>query len=495
MSASREKKRRQNQTPAEAAGAGASPKRQGMNRTLKRILIVAAAVVVIAAIVFLGMVSTGFFAKHGTAAVAAGHNLTAAEVNYFYNTAYSNNSSTMSYFVDSSVPLDEQAFPGDSYDTWADYLMDVALSSAAATYAVYDEALANGYTISESGAEAIENNLQMFDLYASVYGYSSADAYLTYVFGAGSTVEDYRNYMTVNTIAEEYSASISEGLTYTQEDIDAYYGEHAEDFDAVNFRIFAISADSSAEDAEAALAEAEETAKAMAEASQGDEDTFLALALENTAEESQETYDAATATLREDYIKASAPDACQEWLFDAARQPGDATYVANGETGYYVLYFVGQADYSYLLPNVRHILVSVSDTTDEDAMATAQEEAQAILDEFLAGEQTEEAFAALADEKSDDTSEGGLIEAIAPGVTVESFEDWAYDEARQTGDTGLIESTYGYHVMYFAGYSDTTYLSYKVENTMRTDDFNGWYTLVTANAGYTTNSFFLRFAA
>jgi len=34
---------------------------------------------------------------------------------------------------------------------------------------------------------------------------------------------------------------------------------------------------------------------------------------------------------------------------------------------------------------------------------------------------------------------------------VEEFENWIYDEARKAGDTGVVKTDYGYHVMYFIG--------------------------------------------
>jgi len=30
-----------------------------------------------------------------------------------------------------------------------------------------------------------------------------------------------------------------------------------------------------------------------------------------------------------------------------------------------------------------------------------------------------------------------------------TFEDWSYDAARKPGDTGIVQTEYGYHVMYF----------------------------------------------
>ena len=145
------------------------------------------------------------------------------------------------------------------------------------------------------------------------------------------------------------------------------------------------------------------------------------------------------------------------------------------------------------MPNVRHILISVSDTTDEEAMAEAQAKAEDILAQFEAGEQTEDAFAALAQENSADNAEaGGLYENIYPGQKVDAFNDWCYDPARQVGDTGIVQTNYGYHVMYFCGRGDNL-RDYLVESALREADYTAWNDAVTADAAYTTNSLGMHF--
>lgn len=110
--------------------------------------------------------------------------------------------------------------------------------------------------------------------------------------------------------------------------------------------------------------------------------------------------------------------------------------------------------------NVRHILLSVQGTTDEEGNTVSSEadwdscekEAQAVLDQWLAGDKTEESFAALANEKSTDAgsnTSGGLYENVFEGQMVKPFEDWCFDASRKPGDTGLVRSDFGYHVMYF----------------------------------------------
>ena len=65
---------------------------------------------------------------------------------------------------------------------------------------------------------------------------------------------------------------------------------------------------------------------------------------------------------------------------------------------------------------------------------------------------------------------------------VDTFNDWIFDASRQPGDTGIVETTYGYHVMYFVG-QDLPYWKVQVTNALKDQDFNTWYTEKTD--GYT----------
>jgi hypothetical protein len=141
-----------------------------------------------------------------------------------------------------------------------------------------------------------------------------------------------------------------------------------------------------------------------------------------------------------------------DWAFDSARKAGDVTladYDATSSYYYYVVRFEGRELDESATHDVRHILIS-----GDDAEATAQD----LLDQWKAGEATEDSFAALAEENSEDSgsaSSGGLISAITPTSSyVESFRDWAVDASRQPGDTGLVESSYGWHIMYYVGSGD-----------------------------------------
>ena len=115
--------------------------------------------------------------------------------------------------------------------------------------------------------------------------------------------------------------------------------------------------------------------------------------------------------------------------------------------------------------DVRHVLLMPENGTtgddgypvysDEDWEACRQK-AQDLYDAWLAGDQSEESFAQLAMEHSEDgnAAQGGIYEGVTKGYMVETFDSWCFDEARQVGDHGLVKTEYGYHLMFFVGSQD-----------------------------------------
>lgn len=122
--------------------------------------------------------------------------------------------------------------------------------------------------------------------------------------------------------------------------------------------------------------------------------------------------------------------------------------------------------------NVRHILITPqadeNAETDENGQpvlteqnwTNAQMKADEIYKMWQEGDATEETFAALATEYTEDPgsmSTGGLYEEIYPGQMMQEFNDWCFDTARQVGDTAVVKTSYGYHIMYFSGVCDHPY--------------------------------------
>ena len=515
MSASRQKKLRKEQ--ASAAPQTKRPAVSEEEKAAKRLKLWSIVFYIIIGLMVVGILvaavfNSGLPQRMLTAVTVGNHKLSVAEMNYYFLDTVNSNS-YLGYMVDNNTPLDEQEY-GDG-QTWADYLLETAVTSARDNYAIYDEAIANGYTLTEEDQAQIDQQIQTMETYASLYGYNSVSAFLRANYGAGCNESNYRAYLEVQAIATGYNNQIVEGLTYTQEEIDAEAAENPTDYTSYDYRYYLVStsnyyetdADEHTEEETAAAKEAAQAAaQQLLDDSQGDGEKFWeaahALMHANDGEETtgetepeettgetqpEETGDTTEeedthedTTLYENTLKSSMPSILSDWLTDSARQAGDTTVIeASNDAGYYAVMFLGSNDNTEVpTVNVRHILISTSDSVTAEDARSQIEEIQAEYEE----DPTEEHFAELAETYSSDTgsnTNGGLYENVAPGQMVEEFNDWIFADSRQAGDVGIVETDYGCHLMYFVGDGEYSYRDTLVVNALMQAEYDEWYTTLT----------------
>ena len=466
----------------------------------------------------------GYQDKHGTYVTVGDHDVQRSEYEYYYyssiNNLYANYGNYLSYMgLDLSKPLDEQAYMENM--TWKDYFDQQAVSQLKQVYALTDAAEAAGFEYDASAdvddfAESIETG-------AANANISAAD-YLKSSYGTLATMDKVKAYVEKSSMATAYYNSIEDATEITDEEVSDYYDENKDNYDSVDYLACKIAADMpetetvAAEETTASETETGETEalseeeKAAREAEKKAAEEAAMTAAKEKADEmleqiSDETSfenlyaDYATdadAELRKTNAKKSSisPTGVGQWLFDSARQAGDTTVIED-TTGnaYYVVYFIDRYLDHAKTVDVRHILMrSSAETTDEmtdeekataeeNAKAEAKQKAEDIYAEWKNGDATEDSFAALAEANSEDTgsnTNGGLYEAVTKGQMVASFNDWIFDDARKPGDTQIVETDYGYHVMYFVGdNAEAWYVN--IENTLRTNKMQEYITNLTAD--------------
>ena len=111
-------------------------------------------------------------------------------------------------------------------------------------------------------------------------------------------------------------------------------------------------------------------------------------------------------------------------------------------------------------------------------MEAAYDAVKEIEDQWLAGEATEESFAALAEEKSQDegsAENGGLYEDIYKGQMVKEFDEFCFADHKK-GDTAIVKgssSAYsGYHLIYFVSADGELYSRVVADEQLRSDAYN-----------------------
>ena len=525
MSASSKKKLRKEQEAAKLTEKQLTAQKEAKKNHLYTSLFVVVMAVILVIALVVGVKQTitnsGIREKNTTALTVGGHELNSVEMNYFFmdavNNFYSNYGSYASMFgLDVTKPLNEQFVDEEAGLTWADDFMTSAKDSAASTYAMVDAAAAAGFSLPEEDRAELESQLASLDLYATMYGYSNADAYLKAMYGTGASRKTYESYCEKQMLASAFYNNYAESLTYEDADLRAAEAENFGAYSSYSYNSYYLATsrfltggttDSegnttySDEEKAASVAAAEAAAKALT----GKEITDAA-ALDAAIAALEINGGSGSSTYNENTLYSSLNASFQDWMADSSRKAGDVAYFpsTSGDTvsGYYVVMFQDSNDNNFAMKNVRHILVAPShdhaeDETHEDGetysaeeLAAAKAAAEEILASWKAGEATEESFALLANEKSADGDgvSGGLYENIYPGQMVEAFENWCYDAARKTGDTDIVETEYGYHVMYFVGDSEMSYRDYQIENALRSNALNEWYTEAVAAMAQTEGS-------
>lgn len=93
---------------------------------------------------------------------------------------------------------------------------------------------------------------------------------------------------------------------------------------------------------------------------------------------------------------------------------------------------------------IRHILVACAEDATDEVVAEKKKLAESILEKVNKGDD----FAALAKQYSADTGSkdnGGMYEINPNGKMAAEFEDWTF--SHKAGDTGIVRTTYGFHIM------------------------------------------------
>ena len=458
-------------------------------------VVILIALVLIAAYVGISRaVSNSGIRERNTVALTIGEEtISNAELNYFFidevNAFLNQYGDYVSLLgLDTTAPLNEQILNEETNETWADNFLDSAIESAKATYAIAKEAAANNYTLSDAETESVEQNMSTMALYASVYGYTDVDTYIKMMYGNGATEESLREYLELRTLANAYQSYYYDSLTYSDAELRAAEAENFDKYSSYSYNYYYLNVNNfvTGEKGEDGY-----TAEQLAAAAKNAEITA------KTLTDGITTVAASYASNNVSYSSVSSLYA--DWLTDPARKAGDMTYVAststttdeNGDSveeisGYYVVMFNSSNDNTFALANVRHILASFEGgsydsttgvtTYSDEEKATAKAAAEEIYAEWKNGAATEESFAALANEKSDDGdgTTGGLYEDVFPGQMVAAFEDWCFDD-RKVGDTGIVETEYGYHIMFYTGDSETTYRDYLISNELASADYSDWH--------------------
>lgn len=386
----------------------------------------------------------------------------------YYGNGYGKIATGFDYSVDpTKQDYVGEAIEGEDIKTWADYFEYNAVQYVQEVYTYSKLAEDAGVKITEDQQKEIDDQISQLKTQAENADYS-LNRYIAANFGNGCTEKTLRKILEKQYLAqnfteqkqEEIKSSITEAQA--QEEFEKNKANYTT-FGVAMFEVTTVTPEYPENATDEQKSAANEAAKAEAKAKADsylavvtNEDTVLAKAKEYNSKLGTDSvvYKDATADSVKSYSEAAA-----NWIFESGRAVGDKA-VFESNNGYLVILVTS-------LPvrdttrgvNVRHILIQFpTDSSTGAAQTLTSEEKQPYFDKAnqiynkYKENPTEDNFSALAKENSEDPGSkdnGGLYESVFPGAMVQQFNDWIFDASRQPGDTGVIETTYGYHVMYY----------------------------------------------
>lgn len=448
--------------------------------------------------------------------VGSEQSVTIAEYEYYYMRAYNEiryQAQYYQYYYSSDIGYDTSLAPDQQTQTttddegneitWVERLHDDTISLIQIHKAYYNEALKEGLELTKADEAYIDQQIEDLREEAASAGSSSDEeggvkyslnAYLRKVYGGAVNERFLRKQLKIQALAQKFvterTAEIADG--YEQDAIDKKYKEATSDYDFVTFRTYSFkTTDLTAEDNESDEDYAARQAKADAEVKKNAEDfynavkdeaTFAAKATELNKDTEDYNADEETKfTMLKSNVTSNISEEAATWLYDSSTKVGSKKLFTeeNDDIYTYTIVLAVEAPHQEQTVSVRHILLSTQDTSSGEALSDeeiAKKKATAddVLKKFNESDKSEDSFAALAYEYTEDTgssSTGGLYEHIYPGQMVTEFNDWCFDESRKAGDVEMVETDYGYHIIYFVENDNADYYDATIRSNDASEDF------------------------
>lgn len=395
------------------------------------------------------------------------------------------------YSLDTTKEYSKQYTTDDDGNkiSWQKFFETEALKEVEQITTYYSKALEEGVTLTSAQKKTIDKQISTLKDSASQNDVS-LDQYIKANFGTYCSEDTIRIMLEQYYLSANYKGKFKCETKVTDNDVDKYYNDHKNDYKKIEFYYIASPYDAtddnskneSIKTAEKIMAKMKDKKSVIAlvpevYSSYIDSQVKSSMAQDSTLtekkarEEAVKSYESNVVTT---VSGSDSPfdDKMNTWLFSDDTKVGSKKYYIDESAGYiYIVLKTSKAsveeDETY---TVRHILVapesgsnsssSTSEKTEytDEQWAAAKKKADSILAKFNKTDKSEYEFAKLAEQYSTDSAStssgsndsfGGLYESVTLGQMVPDFEKWSIDDSRKYGDTGIVKSDYGYHIMFF----------------------------------------------
>lgn len=466
---------------ARMKGSDGNKKKIELRSVWKKVVFSILAVLVVFALLIWLVSATGLLTRSVTALSVGGRKLTAADLNIVMGNMTASEQYGLAFTEEFQKILDQESDP-DSGLTIREEFITQLMPSITFMYSALNEIEKQGFEPNEDQVAEMDKNAksleEQFTQMAITSGRSVSNLLKIY-YGPGVTLRmierDLRNSMLIN----YYEEAVREQADVSDSKVEDFYQENKDSLDVYSYYSYVFKLetdqDATADEKEEALEDLIKTA----DLALGDlteipfEETILKYVSEEEAAGIEENPDT---LIHKKKGAGTMAGSLLSFLKDESRKQGDAE-VIKGTSTVTLVQFIGRERDEFKPYSVRHILILNPEEEDGKTDEELKKEAEAILQEFLDGDRTEASFVKLVVAYSEDPGSkaaGGLYEDVSAGDMVSEFEQWCVEDGRKKGDTGIVKTSYGYHVMYFEGYGDEPELPGRIRESLKELHLTEW---------------------
>ena len=376
-----------------------------------------------------------------------------AEIVYIYAELFRQYSYMLSlYGYDLTKSLKTQMI--NSTTSVYDYLLDNVDQMTDYYLLLAEAAWERGLTLDDADLETLQKQKESLEETAAAHGWP-VNTYLSQYFMTDVTLDAVTNATKIFILADKGEAALLEENPVTDQMIRERFDADPNAYTVIDYIALNLAGTDGI-----ALEDMEELVKEFS-AAEGMEaftravEHFLTLLLSESARAEIEDWDAYV----QEYIDKASESAVSYagtspffvWAYgEDARE--DTCWVAPEEAdGFRMVYYLIRRPYEKVTRTVdiRHILFKTSEYDNDADKARAK--AEEVYAAWLANGAKEEEFITLAAQYSADgnAAQGGIYEGVKEGDMVPAFNDWIFDTSRMPGDSGIVDTFYGSHMMFF----------------------------------------------
>jgi hypothetical protein len=436
------------------------------------VFVVLAVVIVIAACAVSFFIDTGMDKKMISPLTINNRAIPSDEFSFMYH--YELLEEGVDIFAVGTKEMLASAYPDDpAFPTYRDYFLNRAAQDLQTIEILYDDATSKGYTIEQAHYDRANAYINWLSGKADELGVS-LDTYIKGVYG--NQVDEQ---CIINLLAKKYFTDDYAGgeklveLSATDDQAEVAYNEARNNYDVVSYKILRITYE---QRDQAFIDTANLHAQQIIAGMNGDPSKFESVASQYFSGVAANTLATENSTLVPDCRYSDITHTnFRDWLFDAARVPGDAT-IFNDSDGFPIILVFVERD-RMTNPLRDFYLITVNPQTGDDGSANVsatQSTAQEIYDYI------------------DDADSCSEVEnlyndyVLAGQMTVQhnemayryeyddSLNDWIFADERKLGDKTIIEENGTFYILYYISESANPEWYDRVNSFLRMNNYQAF---------------------